>query len=64
MLVCAEAEGRGITIHISDFGSWKRPAPNPRTRGRGVPLMRAVSRDVTFDGTVSGTSVTMTFDLG
>lgn len=64
MLVCAEAEGRGITIHISDFGSWKRPAPNPRTRGRGVPLMRAVSGDVTFDGTVSGTSVTMTFDLG
>ena len=64
MLVCAEAKGRGITIHITDFGSWKLPDANPRVRGRGVPLMRAVSGDVTLDGTSTGTSVTMNFDLG
>jgi PAS domain S-box-containing protein len=63
MLVCAEAKGRGISIRITDFGSWKIPDVNPRTRGRGLPLMRAVSGDVTLDGTSTGTMVTMNFEL-
>jgi hypothetical protein len=61
--VCAEAKGRGISIQITDFGSWKLPDANPRTRGRGVPLMRAVSGDVFLDGTSTGTTVTMNFEL-
>ncbi|MDP9165235.1 MAG: SpoIIE family protein phosphatase, partial [Actinomycetota bacterium] len=61
--VCAEAKGRGILIKVTDFGSWKLPDANPRTRGRGVPLMRAVSGDVTLDGTATGTTVTMNFVL-
>ncbi|MCV7419366.1 SpoIIE family protein phosphatase [Mycobacterium yunnanensis] len=63
MVVCAEAKGRGISIRIDDFGSWKLPDANPRTRGRGVPLMRAVSGDVTLDGTPTGTVVTLNFEL-
>jgi hypothetical protein len=63
MLVCAEAKGRGISIRITDFGSWKLPVANPRSRGRGVPLMHAVSGDVTLDGTTTGTTVTMNFEL-
>jgi serine phosphatase RsbU (regulator of sigma subunit)/anti-sigma regulatory factor (Ser/Thr protein kinase) len=63
MLVCAEARGRGISIRITDFGSWKLPDANPRTRGRGVPLMRAVSGDVALVGTSTGTTVTMNFEL-
>jgi len=63
MVVCAEAKGRGISIRIDDFGSWKLPDANPRTRGRGVPLMRAVSGDVTLDGTSTGTTVTLNFEL-
>ena len=63
MLVHVEAQGRGICIQISDFGSWKLPDANPRVRGRGVPLMRAVSGEVTLDGTASGTTVTMRFQL-
>ena len=63
MLVFAEAEGRGICIRITDFGSWKLPDANPRLRGRGVPLMRAVSGDVTLDGTSRGTTVVMNFQL-
>jgi len=63
MVVCAEAKGRGISIRITDFGSWKLPDANPRTRGRGVPLMRAVSGDVLLDGTSTGTTVTMNFQL-
>ncbi|MEU0494664.1 SpoIIE family protein phosphatase [Mycobacterium sp. NPDC006124] len=63
VVVCAEAKGRGISIRVDDFGSWKLPDANPRTRGRGVPLMRAVSGDVSLDGTATGTTVTMNFEL-
>lgn len=63
MAVYVEARGRGICIRISDYGSWKLPDANPRVRGRGVPLMRAVSGDVTLDGTSMGTTVTMNFQL-
>jgi PAS domain S-box-containing protein len=63
MVVCAEAKGRGISIRIADFGSWKLPDTTQRTRGRGVPLMRAVSGDVVLDGTADGTTVTMNFEL-
>jgi PAS domain S-box-containing protein len=63
VVVCAEAKGRGISIRITDFGSWKLPDANPRLRGRGVPLMRAVSGHVTLNGTATGTSVIMTFEL-
>lgn len=63
MVVYVEAKGRGICIQITDFGSWKPPDTNPRVRGRGVPLMRAVSRDVTLEGTPVGTRVTMEFQL-
>ena len=63
MIVYVEAKGRGICIRISDFGSWKLPDADSRVRGRGVPLMRAVSGDVTLDGTSTGTTVTMNFQL-
>jgi anti-sigma regulatory factor (Ser/Thr protein kinase) len=63
MVVDVHARGRGISIRITDFGSWKLPDANPRVRGRGVPLMRAVSGDVTLDGTATGTTVTMNFEL-
>lgn len=63
MVVDVAARGRGIRIRITDFGSWKLPDTNPRLRGRGVPLMRAVSGDVTLDGTSTGTVVTMNFEL-
>jgi PAS domain S-box-containing protein len=63
MVVHVQAKGRGISIRITDFGSWKLPDANPRVRGRGVPLMRAVSGDVTLDGTSTGTTVTMNFEL-
>lgn len=63
IFVYVEAKGRRICIRIADFGSWKLPDVNPRLRGRGVPLMRAVSGDVTLDGTSTGTTVIMNFEL-
>lgn len=61
MVVDAEVDGREIYIKITDSGSWKTPDPNPRTRGRGVPLMRAVSGGVVVEGTATGTTVSMSF---
>lgn len=61
MWVSAEVNGREICIEITDSGSWKTPDPNPRVRGRGVPLMRAVSGGMSVDGTSAGTTVTMSF---
>jgi serine phosphatase RsbU (regulator of sigma subunit)/anti-sigma regulatory factor (Ser/Thr protein kinase) len=63
MVVHAEANGREICIEITDSGSWKTPDPNPRTRGRGVPLMRAVSGGMAVEGTGTGTTVTLSFPL-
>lgn len=62
MRVEADLVGPGIRIRITDFGSWKLPGVDPR-RGRGVPLMRAISDEVTVAGTATGTTVTMTFPL-
>jgi len=61
MSVNAEVNGREICIEITDSGSWKTPEPNPRVRGRGVPLMRAVSGRMSVDGTSAGTTVVMSF---
>lgn len=62
MSVKAEVIGTEIRVLVTDFGSWKQPRANPR-RGRGVPLMRAISDEVTVAGTATGTTVTMTFPL-
>ena len=61
VVVHADVNGREICIEITDFGSWKPPDSDPRVRGRGVPLMQAVSRAVRVDGTSTGTAVAMSF---
>ncbi|WP_238949124.1 SpoIIE family protein phosphatase [Mycobacterium sp. IDR2000157661] len=60
-----EARIRGDLVHVcvADDGSWKTPAADPGTRGRGLLLMRAVSDQVDLDGTAAGTTVNMTFQL-
>jgi PAS domain S-box-containing protein len=55
-------DGR-LRIRVADFGSWKRPPADPGTRGRGLPLIRAMSDSVNVDGTPDGTSVEIAFAL-
>ncbi len=55
-----------LAVTITDRGRWRptRPVPvsaprQPQIRGRGIPLMRALSDRVTFDRTPQGTRVTL-----
>lgn len=48
-----------LTVRICDYGLWRRPVATPasRTRGRGIPLMRALSDGVAIDTSAGGTQV-------
>jgi serine phosphatase RsbU (regulator of sigma subunit)/anti-sigma regulatory factor (Ser/Thr protein kinase) len=63
MRIDADMTRGHLHIRVTDFGSWKTPPADPGTRGRGLPLIRAVSEDVELDGTATGTAISMTFRL-
>lgn len=52
-----------IDIRVSDTGSWKAPPAKSLTRGRGLPLIRALTERVAVDGTQAGTTIDMSFRL-
>lgn len=60
----ANLEGRQIVVCVADFGIWKTPPRHSTTRGRGLPIMHAVSDRVELDHTGTGTTVRITFDAG
>ena len=53
-----------LLVDVSDRGTWRHvdPAAQPNTRGRGLPLMRALSDRMTISWTSDGTCVQMRFD--
>jgi len=53
-----------LTVTVADQGSWRNPDParQGRTRGRGIPLMRALADEVTIDTSALGTTVCLRFD--
>jgi len=53
-----------LLVNVSDRGQWRHvdPAAQPNTRGRGLPLMRALSDRMSISWTSEGTSVQMRFD--
>jgi PAS domain S-box-containing protein len=63
MIVDAAVWGDEIAVRVVDFGTWKAPDEKPRTRGRGLPMMRAVSARVDLGPSTSGTTVEMVFRL-
>lgn len=63
MRVEAQLRGNEIVLKIADFGTWKPPAGDNPFRGRGIPLMRAVSDRVQLDQSESGTTVEMAFRI-
>jgi serine/threonine-protein kinase RsbW len=60
--VQADIEGSHIVVGIADFGVWQTPSRRPSTRGRGLPIMHAVSNRMELDHTPAGTTVRITFD--
>jgi serine/threonine-protein kinase RsbW len=54
-----DADDARLTVTVSDNGSWRipRPSANARTRGRGIPLMRALSDRTTIETSSTGTQV-------
>ncbi len=62
--ICVEAnhERGQIIVNIADHGVWRPPPNKPSTRGRGLPIMRAVSAGVDVESSAQGTTVRMKFD--
>lgn len=48
-----------LTVTVTDDGAWRiaDAATQSNTRGRGIPLMRALADRATFDSSATGTSV-------
>ena len=57
-------DGVTLTITIADQGRWREstPATQSRSRGRGIPLMRALADDLTIDSSALGTTVCLRFE--
>lgn len=53
-----------LIAEVSDRGTWRHvdPASQPNTRGRGIPLMRALSDQTTISQMPDGTHVQMQFN--
>jgi serine/threonine-protein kinase RsbW len=53
-----------LTVQVADTGAWYDGVPPPRhnTRGRGIPLMHALSDEVTIERLPRGTRVQMRFN--
>jgi serine/threonine-protein kinase RsbW len=58
----ANQDGEQIVVGVADHGVWQPPATQPSTRGRGLPIMRAVSDGVDLKSSPEGTTVRMTFE--
>lgn len=53
-----------LSVVVSDHGRWRHvdPAAQPNTRGRGIPLMRALADSTTISRQPTGTRVRLQFN--
>jgi serine/threonine-protein kinase RsbW len=60
----ADDRARTVTVTVIDHGQWRTPpaVPGP-TRGRGLPLIRALADRARIDPHEYGTTVTMSWPL-
>jgi PAS domain S-box-containing protein len=59
----AEIGGSDIHVRVIDSGLWKTPPEDPGTRGRGLPLIKALSDRGVLDGTPRGTTIELSFRM-
>lgn len=63
MVVEATLDHGRIVVCVSDHGEWRTPSTEPTTRGRGLPIIRALGDGVEVRQTTSGTTVRIDFDV-
>jgi anti-sigma regulatory factor (Ser/Thr protein kinase) len=53
-----------LTVTVTDEGAWRTTGPETtgRARGRGIPLMHALTDRATIDSTPTGTEVRLQWD--
>jgi serine/threonine-protein kinase RsbW len=53
-----------LIVTVSDQGVWRTPDPQPatRARGRGIPLMKALSDRASIETSTAGTRVNLRWD--
>jgi anti-sigma regulatory factor (Ser/Thr protein kinase) len=53
-----------LTVTVTDEGAWRHTNPQPQQhrRGRGIPLIHALTDRATFDSTPTGTEVCLEWD--
>jgi anti-sigma regulatory factor (Ser/Thr protein kinase) len=59
----AEIGGADIHVRVIDSGLWKTPPSDPGIRGRGLPLIKALSDRGVLDGTPKGTTIELSFRM-
>lgn len=64
MLAHYDRDTGTLTATISDHGVWRAPNPEPRdrSRGRGIPLMKALADHVDIQTSRAGTTVRLQWD--
>ncbi|OBB40409.1 ATP-binding protein [Mycobacterium sp. 852002-51961_SCH5331710] len=63
MVVEAAVEDGRIVVYVSDHGEWRTPSTEPTTRGRGLPIIRALGDGVEVKRSTAGTTVRIDFDV-
>ncbi|HET9875185.1 MAG TPA: SpoIIE family protein phosphatase [Mycobacterium sp.] len=61
--VMAEITDSRIQVRVADSGSWEAPPHHPGNRGRGLPLIRAVTERFDLDHSGAGTTANMSFRI-
>ncbi|MGH3562000.1 MAG: SpoIIE family protein phosphatase, partial [Mycobacterium sp.] len=61
--ITAEITDTQVQVGVSDSGSWKAPPRHPGNRGRGLPLVRALTDRFELEHTGPGTTVNMSFQI-
>jgi PAS domain S-box-containing protein len=63
MLLEVSVTNGEIRTRITDYGSWRTPAPGPRNGGRGLLLMKELSDTMELDTTPTGTTADIAFQV-
>lgn len=58
-----DADSDTLAVTVNDRGRWRQhPSARDLSRGRGIPLMRALADEANIEGTPDGTQVTLTWN--